>query len=152
RVGANVAARRRAPARAGLGRAVARRHGRQHPPLGAGDAALRGDATASGRRRAGSQACKLAPVKKAEGELLVIDGREVRVTNPAKAYFSKEAKLTKLDVVRYYLAVAGGALSGMRDRPSVLKRFVDGAHRPPFYQKRAPPNRPEWLRTVTLSF
>ncbi|HEY8831189.1 MAG TPA: DNA polymerase domain-containing protein, partial [Gemmatimonadaceae bacterium] len=61
-------------------------------------------------------------------------------------------KLSKLDVVRYYLAVAPGAVAGIRDRPSMLKRFVDGAEKPPFYQKRAPENRPEWLRTVTLSF
>ncbi|HVZ75170.1 MAG TPA: DNA polymerase domain-containing protein [Polyangia bacterium] len=78
--------------------------------------------------------------------------REVRVTNPSKPYFSREAKLSKLDVVRYYLAVAPGALGGIRDRPFVLKRFVDGAEGEPFYQKRAPDNHPDWLRTVTLSF
>ncbi len=78
--------------------------------------------------------------------------REVRVTNPSKPYFSRAAKLTKLDVVRYYLAVASGALAGIRDRPIVLKRFVNGAEAEPFYQKRAPDNRPPWLRTVTLSF
>jgi bifunctional non-homologous end joining protein LigD len=61
-------------------------------------------------------------------------------------------KLAKLDVVRYYLAVAPGALRGIRDRPIVLKRFVDGAEGEPFYQKRAPDKRPAWLRTVTLSF
>ena len=76
----------------------------------------------------------------------------MRVTNPDKPYFSREVKLTKLDVVRYYLSVADGALAGIRDRPIVLKRFVDGAEGEPFYQKRAPDNRPDWLRTVTLSF
>jgi DNA ligase D-like protein (predicted polymerase) len=90
--------------------------------------------------------------KETAAELLVVDGREVRVTNPQKAYFSQDAKLTKLDVVRYYLSVAPGALSGMGGRPNVLKRFVDGAHAHPFYQKRAPEKRPEWLRTVTLKF
>ena len=50
------------------------------------------------------------------------------------------------------LSVAEGALNGIRDRPIVLKRFVDGAEGEPFYQKRAPENRPDWLRTVTLSF
>lgn len=85
-------------------------------------------------------------------ELLVIDGREVRITNPDKPYFSRETKLSKLDVVRYYLSVASGALNGIRDRPIVLKRFVDGAEGEAFYQKRAPAARPEWLRTVTLSF
>jgi DNA ligase D-like protein (predicted polymerase) len=90
--------------------------------------------------------------KKQEAEILTLGGREVRVTNPAKPYFSREAKLTKLDVVRYYLAVAPGALHGIRDRPIVLKRFVDGAEGEAFYQKRAPETRPDWLRTVTLSF
>ncbi|HEX2386457.1 MAG TPA: DNA polymerase domain-containing protein, partial [Candidatus Binatia bacterium] len=61
-------------------------------------------------------------------------------------------KLSKLDLVRYYLSVAPGALGGIRDRPFVLKRFVDGADGQPFYQKRAPAQRPPWLRTVTLSF
>ena len=90
--------------------------------------------------------------KKESVEILSIEGREVRVSNPDKPYFSREVKLSKLDVVRYYLAVAPGAVAGVRDRPSMLKRFVDGAEKPPFYQKRAPENRPEWLRTVTLSF
>jgi bifunctional non-homologous end joining protein LigD len=85
-------------------------------------------------------------------ELLTVAGREVRVTHPGKPYFTREAKLSKLDVVRYYLAVADGALAGIRDRPIVLKRFVDGAEGQAFYQKRAPDTRPDWLRTVTLSF
>ncbi len=85
-------------------------------------------------------------------EILSIDGAEVRVTHPGKLYFSKEAKLTKLDLVRYYLAVAPGALAGIADRPFVLKRFVNGADGEPFYQKRAPADHPAWLRTVTLSF
>jgi DNA ligase D-like protein (predicted polymerase) len=85
-------------------------------------------------------------------EVLAIEGREVRVTHPEKAYFSRETKLSKLDLVRYYLSVAAGALGGIRDRPIVLKRFVNGAEGEAFYQKRAPAERPEWLRTVTLSF
>src|SRR6266508_677100 len=84
--------------------------------------------------------------------VLSIEGREVRVTHPAKPYFSKQTKLSKLDLVRYYLSVAPGALAGIRDRPLVLKRFVDGAEGQAFYQKRAPAERPSWLRTVTLSF
>ena len=76
----------------------------------------------------------------------------MRVTHPEKPYFSREVKLTKLDLVNYFLSVAPGALAGIRDRPLVLKRFVDGAEGAPFYQKRAPENRPDWLRTVTLSF
>jgi bifunctional non-homologous end joining protein LigD len=92
-------------------------------------------------------------VKKEEAaELLSIDGREVRVTHPDKPYFSKQTKLSKLDIVRYYLSVAPGALAGIEDRPIVLKRFVNGAEGEAFYQKRAPAERPSWLRTVTLSF
>ena len=90
--------------------------------------------------------------KKDTSEVLAIEGREVRITNPDKPYFSRDVQLSKLDVVRYYLSVAGGALGGIRDRPIVLKRFVDGAEGEAFYQKRAPEQRPEWLRTVTLSF
>src|SRR6202011_5765631 len=81
-----------------------------------------------------------------------IEGREVRVTHPGKLYFSKQTQVSKLDLVRYYLSVAPGALAGIRDRPIVLKRFVNGAEGEAFYQKRAPAERPEWLRTVTLSF
>ena len=90
--------------------------------------------------------------KKQAAEVLKIDGHEVHVTNPDKLYFSRDVKLTKLEVVQYYLSVADGAVRGVRDRPNMLKRFVNGAEAPPFYQKRAPDNRPEWLRVVTLSF
>ena len=85
-------------------------------------------------------------------EVLSIEGREVPVTHPDKPYFSTQTKLSKLDVVRYYLSVAPGALAGIRDRPIVLKRFVNGAEAEAFYQKRAPEQRPAWLRTVSLSF
>ncbi len=84
-------------------------------------------------------------------EVLRIGGREVTVTNPDKVYFP-EAGHTKLDLVRYYLAVADGALVGVRDRPMALKRFVDGAAGAPFFQKRAPENRPDFVRVATLSF
>jgi DNA ligase D-like protein (predicted polymerase) len=87
-----------------------------------------------------------------EAEILSIDGHEVRVTHPEKLYFSKQVKVSKLDLVRYYLSVAPGALQGIRDRPIVLKRFVNGAEAEPFYQKRAPSERPAWMRSVTLSF
>ena len=85
-------------------------------------------------------------------EILSLDGHDVRVSNPDKLYFTKQTKVTKLELVRYYLAVAPGAIAGIRNRPIVLKRYVNGAHGEAFYQKRAPDNRPEWLRTVTLSF
>jgi bifunctional non-homologous end joining protein LigD len=89
---------------------------------------------------------------KEAAEVLSIEGREVLVTSPSKPYFSKAAKLSKIDIVRYYLSVAPGALFGIRDRPVVLKRFVNGAEGEAFYQKRAPEPRPPWLRTTTLSF
>src|SRR5882724_3804738 len=85
-------------------------------------------------------------------ETLSIEGREVRVTHPDKLYFSKQTQLSKLDLVRYYLSVAPGALGGIRDRPLVLKRYVNGAEGEAFYQKRAPTQRPSWLRTTTLAF
>ena len=90
--------------------------------------------------------------KKQAAEVISIDGRAVRISNPDKPYFSRDVRLSKLDVVQYYLSVASGAVAGIRDRPGMLKRFVNGAEREPFYQKRAPENRPDWLRTVTLSF
>ncbi len=85
-------------------------------------------------------------------ELLTIAGREVRVTHPGKLYFSEQAQLTKFQLIEYYLSVAPGALRGVAGRPLVLKRFVNGAHAEAFYQKRAPSDRPAWLRTVTLAF
>ena len=94
----------------------------------------------------------MAPKKDDTTETLSIEGRDVRITHPDKPYFTKQVKVTKLDLVRYYLAIAPGALNGIRDRPIVLKRFVNGAEGQAFYQKRAPENRPEWLRTVTLFF
>jgi len=91
-------------------------------------------------------------VKNDDAEVISVNGRDIRITHPDKPYFSIETKVAKLDLVRYYLSVASGAVNGIRDRPIVLKRFVDGATAPAFYQKRAPTNTPEWLRTVTLSF
>jgi DNA ligase D-like protein (predicted polymerase) len=90
--------------------------------------------------------------KEEAAEVLSFQGRDVRVTHPGKPYFSKQTKLSKLDLVRYYLSIAPGALAGIQDRPLVLKRFVNGAEGEAFYQKRAPHERPAWLRTVTLSF
>ena len=82
----------------------------------------------------------------------MIQGREVRVTHPDKPYFSRQTKLSKLDIVRYYLSVSPGALAGIQDRPLVLKRFVHGAEGEAFYQKRAHSERPPFLRTTTLAF
>src|SRR5215218_7799401 len=84
---------------------------------------------------------------------LVLDvaGREVTVSNPDKVYFPRTGH-TKLDLIRYYLAVAEGALRGVAERPMALKRFVNGAEGEPFFQKRAPDQRPEWIETIELSF
>jgi bifunctional non-homologous end joining protein LigD len=89
--------------------------------------------------------------KEAGSKVLSVEGREVCITNPDKLYFT-QARISKLDLVRYYLSVAPGAVAGIRDRPIVLKRFVNGADGEAFYQKRAPTVRPPWLRTATLSF
>jgi len=87
-----------------------------------------------------------------DSQVLSLEGREVQITHPDKLYFSSPVQVSKLDLVRYYLSVAPGALAGIQDRPIVLKRFVNGAEAEAFYQKRAPAQRPPWLRTVTLSF
>jgi len=84
-------------------------------------------------------------------ELLDVAGHEVKVTNPDKVYWEGPG-YTKLDLVRYYLAVAEGALRGAGGRPMALKRFVNGAVGEFFFQKRAPDKRPDWIDTVVLSF
>ena len=84
-------------------------------------------------------------------ELLEVAGRTVAVSHPDKVYFPQTGH-TKLDLIRYYLSVADGALRGVADRPMVLKRFVNGIDREAFFQKRAPANRPDWLDSVVLSF
>ena len=83
--------------------------------------------------------------------LIEVGGREVAISNPDKIYFPR-AGYTKLDLVNYYLAVGDGALRGVRGRPMALKRFVDGAEGEPFFQKRAPQNRPGWIRTAEFTF
>ena len=90
--------------------------------------------------------------KETASTVLSVEGREVQITHPDKLYFSAQVRISKLDLVRYYLSVAQGALAGIRDRPIVLKRFVNGAEAEAFYQKRAPSQRTPWLRTVTLAF
>jgi bifunctional non-homologous end joining protein LigD len=80
-----------------------------------------------------------------------LSGHEVAVSNPSKLYFTA-AGVTKLDMVQYYLSVAAGALGGVGGRPMALKRFVNGAESEPFFQKRAPEKRPDWIETVQLSF
>ena len=88
---------------------------------------------------------------KTERVVLEIAGREVAVSNPGKVYFP-DAGITKLDVVRYYLAVAEGALRGAGGRPNVLVRYANGIQGEFFYQKRAPASRPSWIEVVALRF
>src|SRR6476659_3297176 len=90
-------------------------------------------------------------MRKAHQAVLELAGREVVITNPDKPFFP-QAGHTKLHLVRYYAAVAEGALRGIAGRPIVLKRYVDGAAGEPFFQKRAPEQRPEWIETVELRF
>jgi bifunctional non-homologous end joining protein LigD len=84
-------------------------------------------------------------------EILELEGREVAISNPDKVFFPATGH-TKMDLVRYYVAVADGALRGVRDRPMALKRYVNGADGEFFFQKRAPQSRPEWIETVELAF
>ena len=87
----------------------------------------------------------------AKDEVIEVAGRAVTISNPDKVFFPKSGH-TKLDLVRYYVAVAEGALRGVGGRPMALKRFVNGAEGEAFFQKRAPTSRPEWIETVELSF
>jgi DNA ligase D-like protein (predicted polymerase) len=84
-------------------------------------------------------------------QVIAIAGRDVVITNPDKVFFPK-AGHTKLDLARYYAAVADGALRGIAGRPIVLKRYVNGAEGEPFFQKRAPETHPDWIETVELRF
>jgi bifunctional non-homologous end joining protein LigD len=88
---------------------------------------------------------------KAKQEILHVAGHDVAVSNPDKVYFP-DAGITKLELVNYYLAVAEGALRGVARRPMVLKRYVNGAAAEPFYQKRAPAKRPEFVGIATFTF
>src|SRR5580765_47037 len=89
--------------------------------------------------------------KAAERETLTAAGREISISNPGKVLFP-EAGHTKRDLVRYYLAVADGALRGAGGRPNVLVRYPNGAGGEFFFQKRAPEPRPDWIEVVTLAF
>ena len=89
--------------------------------------------------------------RRAEYEVLNVAGREVQVSNPRKVLFP-QAGHTKLDLVRYYIAVADGALRAAGGRPNVLVRFPNGIDGESFYQKRAPESRPSWIEVVELQF
>jgi DNA ligase D len=78
-------------------------------------------------------------------------GTEVRVSNPTKVYFP-ERGITKLDLINFYLECSEAVINHLRDRPTVLKRFVDGAAGKPFFQKRVPDTAPDWLQTAEVTF
>src|SRR3989442_936001 len=99
--------------------------------------------------RAESESGNTVLMGKTQQTVLEAAGREVVITNPDKVFFP-QAGHTKLDLVRYYAAIADGALRGIAARPIVLKRYVHGAEREPFFQKRAPERHPEWVETVEL--
>jgi bifunctional non-homologous end joining protein LigD len=84
-------------------------------------------------------------------QLLTVAGREVAISNPDKLYF-RAARVTKRELVEYYLAVAEGAVRNVRDRPMALKRFVDGSEGEFFFQKRAPESRPPWIEVAEIRF
>jgi bifunctional non-homologous end joining protein LigD len=92
----------------------------------------------------------MAP-KKGEHEIVEVSGHELRVSNPGKLYFPAVG-LTKIDLVRYYLQCEQEVVRGLRDRPTVMKRWVDGVEGKPFFQKRVPDSAPEWLQTATVTF
>jgi DNA ligase D len=82
--------------------------------------------------------------------IVEVDGREIRITHPEKVFFAERGE-TKLDLVNYYLAVAGPLLAAVRDRPVMLQRYPEGAGGPSFFQKRVPASRPDWLTTTVVA-
>jgi bifunctional non-homologous end joining protein LigD len=89
--------------------------------------------------------------RQAEPELIDVAGRSVAISNPEKVLFP-QAGYTKRDLVRYYLAVADGALRAAGNRPNVLVRYPNGIDGEFFFQKRAPASRPAWIDVISLSF
>jgi DNA ligase D-like protein (predicted polymerase) len=87
----------------------------------------------------------------AEAEVIEAAGIEVKLSNPGKVFFPGLG-VTKLDLARYYLGLAEPVINQLRDRPTVLKRFVDGADKKPFFQKRIPDTAPEWVQTAEVTF
>jgi DNA ligase D-like protein (predicted polymerase) len=88
---------------------------------------------------------------KAEHEMLAVCGQEIRISNPGKLYFP-EAGITKLELARYYVDCEQAVVNGLRERPTVMKRWVDGVTGKPFFQKRVPDSAPEWLQSATVTF
>ena len=86
-----------------------------------------------------------------EHEILDVSGHEVRVSNPGKVYFPA-AGITKLELIGYYLECEEAVVRGLRERPTVMKRWVDGVEGEPFFQKRVPDSAPGWIETATVTF
>ncbi len=82
---------------------------------------------------------------------LEVSGRSVRISKPEKVFFPARGH-TKLDLARYYVECEQEVVRGLRERPTVLKRWVDGVEGEPFFQKRVPSGAPEWLQTATVTF
>jgi bifunctional non-homologous end joining protein LigD len=89
--------------------------------------------------------------KKGEHAVVEASGRELRVSSPGKLFFP-QAELTKIDLVNYYIECEEAVVRHLRDRPTVMKRWVDGVEGKPFFQKRVPDTAPEWLQTATVTF
>src|SRR5271170_1093711 len=89
--------------------------------------------------------------KKGEHANVEVCGHELRVSSPGKVFFP-EPGLTKLDLVNYYVECEQAVVRHLRERPTVMKRWVDGVEREPFFQKRVPDSAPEWLQTATVTF
>jgi bifunctional non-homologous end joining protein LigD len=89
--------------------------------------------------------------KKGEHVIVEASGQEVRVSNPGKVFFP-QVGLTKIDLVNYYLECEQAVVLGLRERPTVMKRWVNGVEGDPFFQKRVPDSAPEWLQTATVTF
>jgi bifunctional non-homologous end joining protein LigD len=91
------------------------------------------------------------PSKKGEHAIVEVCGHELRVSSPGKVFFP-ERGLTKLDLVNYYVECEQAVVRHLRERPTVMKRWVDGVQGEPFFQKRVPDSAPEWLQTATVTF
>src|ERR1700733_912104 len=91
------------------------------------------------------------PSSKAEHTIVEVCGQELRVSSPSKVFFP-ERGLTKLDLVNYYVECEAAVVRHLRERPTVLKRWVDGVGGEPFFQKRVPDSAPQWLQTATVTF
>jgi bifunctional non-homologous end joining protein LigD len=90
------------------------------------------------------------PSKK-EHAIVEVCGQELRVSSPSKVFFPQRG-LTKLDLVNYYVECEQAVVRHLRERPTVMKRWVDGVEGKPFFQKRVPDSAPEWLQTATVTF